>query len=324
MRLTCPNCGAQYEVPDEVIPETGRDVQCSNCGDTWFQPHPATLGYEAPEEDWDEESWDEDDSAPEPEAAPAPAPRRAPPVPPLSDAYDENYEDYDEDYDDEEPAPPPPPAGRQRRLAPEVKSILQEEAAAEERARVADPLESQPDLGLDAPQQSPRDRAMAAAASTGAVAGAAAQDKPSLRLTPEEKAAMAADQPASRRNLLPDIEEINSTLRRQGDGVGRGEPRRTTPLVREKRRGFRRGFMLSLIVVLVGAIIYLQAPKIASAIPPLAGPMQAYVGAVNRGRVWLDAQAQSLVVMLDEMSSSDAPDPAPATEGTASETPTSQ
>src|SRR6056297_3233436 len=40
MRLTCPNCDAQYEVPDEVIPETGRDVQCSNCGDTWFQHHP--------------------------------------------------------------------------------------------------------------------------------------------------------------------------------------------------------------------------------------------------------------------------------------------
>ena len=37
MRLTCPNCGAQYEVPDDVIPDEGRDVQCSNCGDTWFQ-----------------------------------------------------------------------------------------------------------------------------------------------------------------------------------------------------------------------------------------------------------------------------------------------
>jgi len=40
MRLTCPNCGAQYEVPDEVIPQEGRDVQCSNCGDTWYQAHP--------------------------------------------------------------------------------------------------------------------------------------------------------------------------------------------------------------------------------------------------------------------------------------------
>ena len=40
MRLVCPNCGAQYEVPDDVIPQGGRDVQCSNCGHTWFQVHP--------------------------------------------------------------------------------------------------------------------------------------------------------------------------------------------------------------------------------------------------------------------------------------------
>ncbi|HHB81612.1 MAG TPA: thioredoxin, partial [Aliiroseovarius sp.] len=37
MRLVCPNCGAQYEVDSRVIPENGRDVQCSNCGHTWFQ-----------------------------------------------------------------------------------------------------------------------------------------------------------------------------------------------------------------------------------------------------------------------------------------------
>ncbi|CUH54272.1 zinc-ribbon domain-containing protein [Shimia marina] len=40
MRLTCPNCGAQYEVPDDIIPTSGRDVQCSSCGNTWFQVHP--------------------------------------------------------------------------------------------------------------------------------------------------------------------------------------------------------------------------------------------------------------------------------------------
>lgn len=37
MRLTCPNCGAQYQVPDDVIPPEGRDVQCSDCGQTWFE-----------------------------------------------------------------------------------------------------------------------------------------------------------------------------------------------------------------------------------------------------------------------------------------------
>jgi predicted Zn finger-like uncharacterized protein len=37
MKLKCPNCQAQYEVPDVAIPETGRDVQCANCNETWFQ-----------------------------------------------------------------------------------------------------------------------------------------------------------------------------------------------------------------------------------------------------------------------------------------------
>ena len=100
MRLTCPNCGAQYEVPDEVIPETGRDVQCSNCGDTWFQTHPSqqteedTEAAEAPHPGWDspeEETADEavpeadgsDDVADEPsEPEDEPVPEADEPVEP--------------------------------------------------------------------------------------------------------------------------------------------------------------------------------------------------------------------------------------------------
>ncbi len=37
MRLTCPDCGAQYDVSDDAIPAEGRDVECSNCGHSWFQ-----------------------------------------------------------------------------------------------------------------------------------------------------------------------------------------------------------------------------------------------------------------------------------------------
>ena len=36
MLIKCPNCNAQYEVPNDIIPATGRDVQCSNCSKTWF------------------------------------------------------------------------------------------------------------------------------------------------------------------------------------------------------------------------------------------------------------------------------------------------
>src|SRR5210317_882871 len=51
MRLTCPNCTAQYQVPADAIPENGRDVQCSACEHTWFQsgaPDDMTLATAIP------------------------------------------------------------------------------------------------------------------------------------------------------------------------------------------------------------------------------------------------------------------------------------
>lgn len=38
MRLTCPNCEAQYEIESALLPAEGRDVECSACGGVWFQP----------------------------------------------------------------------------------------------------------------------------------------------------------------------------------------------------------------------------------------------------------------------------------------------
>jgi len=67
MRLTCPNCGAQYEVPEAAIPEAGRDVQCSACGETWVQHHPVAALAAA------------EDNDTEPDAASGPAQRRLDP-----------------------------------------------------------------------------------------------------------------------------------------------------------------------------------------------------------------------------------------------------
>ena len=36
MRLTCPNCGAEYEVPEGMVPAAGRHVQCTSCHTRWF------------------------------------------------------------------------------------------------------------------------------------------------------------------------------------------------------------------------------------------------------------------------------------------------
>ncbi|NJS39622.1 MAG: hypothetical protein HC783_12105 [Rhodobacteraceae bacterium] len=60
MRLVCPNCEAKYEVPEDAIPDIGRDVQCANCGHSWFQMRPRPASAVA-------------DPAPVAEVAPAPA-----------------------------------------------------------------------------------------------------------------------------------------------------------------------------------------------------------------------------------------------------------
>ncbi len=38
MRLTCPRCGAQYEIAESAIPVAGREVECSACAHVWHQP----------------------------------------------------------------------------------------------------------------------------------------------------------------------------------------------------------------------------------------------------------------------------------------------
>lgn len=125
MRLTCPNCGAQYEVPDDVIPENGRDVQCSNCEQTWFQPKNPDDVPEPDQAEPAEASTPTKDTAPEP-------PEAAASVEP-------------------DPAPPPAPSPN---VDPNVANILKEEAEreAELRAQEGVGLESQPDFPLEPPE----------------------------------------------------------------------------------------------------------------------------------------------------------------------------
>ncbi|EEE38721.1 MJ0042 family finger-like domain protein [Rhodobacteraceae bacterium KLH11] len=133
MRLTCPNCGAQYEVPDEVIPEGGRDVQCSNCEETWFQSKDPKLSAAKPEAALSPTSTIEEAfaKAEDPPAEDAPEPK-------VAETEPESAEDT-----------------ASSNVDPAVSSILKQEAAreAELREREGSNLESQPDLALDPPEQ---------------------------------------------------------------------------------------------------------------------------------------------------------------------------
>ena len=38
MQLSCPNCGATYEVPENAIGPSGRKIRCRACDTNWFEP----------------------------------------------------------------------------------------------------------------------------------------------------------------------------------------------------------------------------------------------------------------------------------------------
>ena len=268
MRLTCPNCDAQYEVPDEVIPSEGRDVQCSNCGHTWFQPA-AGQAIEAEST----EDFDDLDS----EQTPAPDGDTA-------DDGDDNWQDDTEAEGAVDATDDTAETTKARGIDPDISDILREEAAreAELRAREADALESQPDLGLDAyPGDEPGRRAREA------------QDR-MARMRGQEPVAQEADN-TSRRGLLPDIEEINSTLRNSDGAAVAPAPVHAGPARRRRSGGFMRGFLVMLIFGAVLFLLYANAPLVARTVPQADPMLSAYVALVDQARLWLDAQASMLM-----------------------------
>ncbi|MDK3016952.1 zinc-ribbon domain-containing protein [Pseudodonghicola flavimaris] len=303
MRLTCPNCGAQYEVPDEVIPPEGRDVQCSNCSHTWFQAHPAhpegLLEDEAELLEEEEElraavTGEDWTPPPEPEA---PTPPRTPEWDAPEEetaAAEEIAEDapeaWDEEEDDEEiveAAAPPPAAPARAAIDTSVADILREEAERETRlrARESGSLESQPELGLESYDRDDTDlRARQAQDRMARLQGGTAEPEPS-----ED----AATDPAtgSRRDLLPDIEEINSTLRAGGTGARPAAAEESAETRGDARGGSTmvRGFAVALLIGAALLLVYVNAPRIARAVPQADPMLSAYVAMVDQARYWVDS-----------------------------------
>lgn len=293
MRLICPNCDAQYEVVDDVIPAEGRDVQCSNCGQTWFQHHPD----HAPQVE-DDAPADLPPDLAEPDDDPVDDEERTEPVPPTPPAPDLDPEPEPEPAPEQQPEPEtePEPELQQRRVDPEVADILREEAEREAQARAADPIETQPDLGLDAADSESERRAQQARERMARLRG----EEPDAT-----EAAATAAAIGSRRDLLPDIEEINSTLRSSGDREQTvADPSPDMVETPPKRGGFRRGFLIMVVLGLILAAIYMFAPQIAQAVPQADPYLSAYVAQVDVLRSWLDGQVSNLLQMLDAAAAS--------------------
>ena len=331
MRLVCPNCSAQYEIDASMIPDEGRDVQCSNCGHTWFElPAPPEMAAEP-----------EVETAPAPEAeveaepAPVPEPEvvaeAEPEVFEAADAATEEPGEADDtddlaedvaaldsafqptrmieentpttrELEDEEEAvfgASPKPA-RRPAASDEALDILREEADREleqRRAPPSVPLETQTDMALDtlASQRTP---SRALRARMARMDEEEALKKPKLggwrnrfgkgkaEETPEPEA--EESQPDDgynepRRDLLPDIEEINSTLT---STTARDLP--DPEVLEEQQKGFRQGFVIPIAVAALLIVLYAYAPAIAERVPATESALLQYVDLANGARDGID------------------------------------
>lgn len=177
-----------------------------------------------------------------------------------------------------------PPAPAPRTLDENLLAILREEAARETAVRRAEAPampEVQPDLGL--PE------------TTHAVPQAPQADvAPADPAEPEAVEANSAlsDRVAPRRDLLPDIEEINSTLRAGSEARGAEAEAMVLAEKARARSGFRAGFIVTLMIAIVLTTTYTMAPRIAEHLPGSAPVMASYVQGVDVARIWLDGALQ--------------------------------
>jgi predicted Zn finger-like uncharacterized protein len=255
MRLTCPNCSARYEVDDSLVPPEGRDVQCSNCATTWFQPGNRAR-IEEPEND-------------SPEAASA--------------------EPASDELSSQGPV--------RRELDPAIRDLLREEREREETLRhggVAGGIEAQEEMALNDP-----------ATDGHAPETEEGEDEEDAETLAALRAATAIGTAAaatpSGRDLLPDIEEINSTLRATTDRNARemdSSDIYTIEAIPRRRRGFRLGFILIVALAALAVGAYTFAPEISEAVPQAGSVLETYVGQVDVFRFWLDDLVQGLAERL--------------------------
>jgi len=181
-----------------------------------------------------------------------------------------------------QPAAAPVP----RTLDENLLTILREEAARETAVRRTEAPampEVQPDLGLPQtaypklvePMGEAEPNPVEMAEPDGAEAGPA-----------------MADRIAPRRDLLPDIEEINSTLRAGSEARGAEAEALVIAEKARARGGFRVGFIVTLMIAVVLTATYTMAPRIAEHLPGSAPVMASYVQGVDVARLWLDGAMQ--------------------------------
>lgn len=314
--LECSNCGhAWFERPGASEAAEAEDealaTEIAAASHEMAAPPPledeAEEGEEAALPDWPEVVEVAPEDPPPPPRSQDPAPVAAGPDP-GQDEHAEASADRPAGADQDADEDSSPDDGRRmplRTVAPEIAEILRQEAEREQAARRAEAeagIETQPDLGLDQLMADEERRAAEArerlARLRGTPTPAAAIPTPApAPLTapvPEEEEQKPEVTP-SRRRLLPDIEEINSTL-----SSAPARPSDENEDEVDRRRGFRLGFGSILLVAALLALAYAFAPEIVATVPQTEPVLAPYVAAIDDGRIWLDQRLQDLLTRMEE------------------------
>ncbi|MEM9031709.1 MAG: hypothetical protein AAGB18_03610, partial [Pseudomonadota bacterium] len=193
-------------------------------------------------------------------------------------------EDDEEDPSDHEPREFPRPE-----LDAAVLGILKAEAEREIAARRAEAagIENQPELGLAEPDAADDP------------VGARTRRLRGLDDVEADEREVAVENPA-RKALLPDVDEINSTLTANSDRSAPipVEPGIPQELARKRRGGFRLGFALVLLVTAALIAVYLYAPTLGARFPTFEPMLAAYVDWANGMRQSIDGTLENSINAL--------------------------
>ena len=340
MRLICPNCDAQYEVDDSVIPIDGRDVQCSSCGQTWFQKSATQLENEndtsdetdtsladqEPDLSVDSESELSTESQEVEEESKAEVEAKAETeVEAEAESEDEVEAESETEFEaeaeseDEAKAETDVEAEAESEDEAEVEAEsetdVETEAESEDEAEDEDEDETEQTLEHESEQLKPDDAVLEILREEAALESEARKSETNAGLDSltdlnpdEDDSTLAAavsertarlrgieppvDKNAARRDLLPDIEEINSTLSASSDDI-ESDAVEELVVMKSNRRGFRLGFAIILILATMLFLAYAYAPLIIEKVPASESLMNSYVEKINSLRVWLDQVMQS-------------------------------
>ena len=280
MRLICSKCAARYEVPEKNVPSSGREVQCSACGHTWFQTHPSLKKLQEPVKDPGQET----------------------------ETASEEIQTVLEKSDLEGSGQPGETNGTSSsRLHPTVAEVLKEEARREVAVRAAENLETQPELGID--------EALLQAAPSFDIAEPQSKAVSSIPLDPDPKELKglypktAQMETGSSGDRLPEQKEINYSLspdeskkRKIADKADKSGQAKRVDHQRMKRAGLLTGIM----IVACFFLIYQFSGDIVQKIPQSEQLLKVYVQLVDRLRIisdqwigqaisWLGIQAEIIL-----------------------------